>query len=398
MAGENTNSAPVSLVELAIIFLRLGLTAFGGPAAHIAMMHREFVEHRKWLSDAEFLDLLGAVNLIPGPSSTQLAIFIGKTRAGSRGLVLAGICFVLPAALLVSGCAWAYLAFGSSPDLRHVLYGVKPVVIAVVAQAVWSLGATTVKSGLVAGVGATAAVLSFVSLSPVGIVLGSGLCTVTVKWLQGRDKESLRLFLGLIVLIASFAELAAVLSRHEVARTPFAVGPLFLFFLKVGSVVYGSGYSLLAYLNQDLVTRWGWLTRGRLLDAVAVGQFTPGPVFTTATFIGFILGGPVGAVVATVGIFLPSFAFVALSSKFLPRAKESVIVRAFMDGVNVASLALMAVVSVKLGEDALRDWLTVALALAGLLLLVRFRMNAAWLMAGGAVIGLCARFLGLGVT
>ena len=237
--------------------------------------------------------------------------------------------------------------------------------------------------------------MSLAGLAPLGIVFGSGAFTLLVKWAYGKRKENLRPLLELIILVASFAVFAAILSHGELAKAPFGIGLLFVFFLKVGAVLYGSGYSLLAYLNHDLVSRWGWLTKGQLLDAVAVGQFTPGPVFTTATFIGFYLGGPVGALVATIAIFLPSFAFIALSARLMPKANESGIVRAFLDGVNVASLALMAVVALQLGETALRNWLTVAVAAASLVLLLKFRVNSAWLMAGGALIGFCGSLLGL---
>jgi len=383
-----------SLLELALIFLRLGLTAFGGPAAHIAMMHREFVEARKWLSEAEFLDLLGAVNLIPGPNSTQVAIHIGRVRAGVKGLVIAGVCFILPAALLVSGFAWAYVRYGASPDARYLLYGIKPVIVAVVVQAIWSLAKATIKSIGLGAVGAIAATLAALNLAPLAIVFGCGACTALIRWLREKRRESLGPLAGMVALVGAFALIALLLGIRDFGRIPFAIGPLFLFFLKVGSVLYGSGYVLLAYLNNDLVTRWGWLTQGQLLDAVAVGQFTPGPVFTTATFIGFYLGGPVGAVVATVGIFLPSFVFVALSGRLLPKVRKSAVSGAFMDGVNAASLALMAVVAFQLGATALRDWLTVALAVVGALLLVRYRLNSAWLIGGGAVVGICAKIVG----
>jgi len=392
-ATSEGRDSPASLLELALINLRFGLTAFGGPAAHIALMHREFVKQRQWLSEAEFIDLLGAVNLIPGPASTQLAIFIGKRRAGVSGLIVAGVCFILPAALIVSGFAWAYRVYGSSPNAERLMYGVKPVIIAVIAQATWILLRATVKDRLVGAVGLIAVALSLASLPPLAIVFGSGCSTALVRWVQQR-KESVRPLLGILGLVASFVVFAGILGRQEFGRVPFGIGALFLFFLKVGSVLYGSGYSLLAYLNQDLVSKWQWLTQGQLLDAVAVGQFTPGPVFTTATFIGLYLGGPVGAVAATVGIFLPSFFFVGLSARFLPRATESMIVRAFMNGVNVASLAIMAVVAVKLGEAALKDWLTVSITIVSFLILVRLKVNSAWLMAGGAILGLCAGLFG----
>lgn len=390
--GDHARHNPAtSLRELAIIYLRLGFTAFGGPAAHIAMMQREFVEDRKWLSTDEFVDLLGMVNLIPGPNSTQMAMLIGKMKAGWRGLFLAGLCFILPAALIVSACAWAYVRYGSSPNFQSLMVGVKPVIIAIVAQATWNLVKVTVKNVWLGIVGFVAVGLSLASLSPLAIVFGSGACALLVQRIKVRRNESLRPLAGLAALVASFVFLAMFLGRGELGRVPFGVGPLFLFFLKVGSVLYGSGYSLLAYLNYDLVTRWGWLTKDQLLNAVAVGQFTPGPVFTTATFIGFILGGPAGAIAATVGIFLPSFVFVALSDKLIPKANSTGVVRTFLDGVNVASLAIMAVVAIRLSQDALRDWLTVSIAVASLLLLVRYRINSAWLVAGGAAIGLIGR-------
>jgi chromate transporter len=357
------------------------------------MMQREFVEDRKWLSNDEFVDLLGTVNLIPGPNSTQMAMFIGKMKAGWRGLFLAGLCFILPAALIVTGCAWTYVKFGSSPNTQNLLYGVKPVIIAIVAQATWNLLKVTVKNVSVGVIGAAGVGLALAGLSPLAIVFGSGACSVLVQRVRTKQKQDLRPLAGLAALIASFVILAMFLGRGELGRIPFGVGALFLFFLKVGSVLYGSGYSLLAYLNYDLVTRWGWLTKDQLLNAVAVGQFTPGPVFTTATFIGFILGGPAGAIAATVGIFLPSFIFIALSDKLVPKANSPGVVRTFLDGVNVASLAIMAVVALKLSQDALRDWLTVSIAVASLLLLVRYRINSAWLIAGGAAISLIGRLI-----
>jgi chromate transporter len=237
--------SPASLLELAIIYLRFGLTAFGGPAAHIAMMHREFVVQRRWLSDSEFADLLGAVNLIPGPNSTQMAIFIGKTRAGVRGLIVAGTCFILPAALIVCACAWAYRVYGSSPDAERLMYGAKPVIIAVIAQATWTLLRATVKDRFVGAIGVVAVGLSLANLSPLGIVFGCGASAALVKWVRHR-KQDVRPLLGILGLVASFVVLASVLGWQEFGRVPFGTLPLFVFFLRVGSVLYGSGYTLLA--------------------------------------------------------------------------------------------------------------------------------------------------------
>lgn len=358
-------------------------------------MRREFVEQRGWLTDAEFLDLLGAVNLIPGPNSTQLAMQIGKVRAGTWGLIVAGFCFILPAALIVTGLAWAYVHYGTSPSVLVLMLGIKPVVVAVVVQAVWKLVRANVKSASLGTVGIAAAGLVVVHVAPLAIVFGSGLVTGLTRWVVSKRDESLRPLTNLLALVGAFVLVAVLLGSREIGRVPFSHGALFLYFGKIGAILYGSGYVLLAYLNTDLVHRFGWLTRSQLLDAVAVGQFTPGPVFTTATFIGYLLGGPAGAVLATIGIFLPSFVFVTFIARLLPGLRQSVTAGAFMDGVNVASLALMAVVAVALGRDAIRDWLTVAIFAVSLILLVRLRLNSAWILAGGGLVTIAAKQLGI---
>jgi chromate transporter len=351
-----------SMLELAGLFLKLGTIGFGGPAAHIAMMENEVVRRRGWLTHEEFLDLLGATNLIPGPNSTEMAIHIGYRQAGWRGLIVAGVCFILPAFLIVTACVWAYVQYGTLPQVEGLLYGVKPVIIAVVVQALWGLGRKAVKNGWLAALGGAAVVLSFLGVNELIVLFGVGVLPV----------------LGRVRKIAPAIE-------------PFSAGMMFLFFLKVGAVLFGSGYVLLAFLRGDLVERWGWLTEGQLLDAIAVGQVTPGPVFTTATFIGYLLAGKAGAVLATVGIFLPAFLFVAASAPFLPRLRQSPVAAAFLDGVNVASLALMAVVTWRLGASALVDAATIGLAVVAAILLLRFRVNSAWLVLGGGVIGLLLR-------
>jgi chromate transporter len=352
--------SPVS--ELAKLFTKLGTTAFGGPAAHVAMMHEEVVVRRQWLTREEFLDLVSAANLIPGPNSTELAIHIGHRRAGWPGLFVAGTCFILPAALIVTACAWTYVQYGSLPQAAGLLYGIKPVIIAIVAIALRDLGRSALKDA------------TSVTICAASILLAA------LGW-----NELLVLLLG---------ALAGALPRTAVrAVAPFGLWPLFWFFAKVGSVLYGSGYVLLAFLRADLVERWHWLTEAQLLDAIAVGQFTPGPVFTTATFIGYLLGGGPGAAVATIGIFAPAFFFVAISGPLVPRIRRSPIAGAALNGVNAASLALMAVVAYSLGRSALIDWPTVLLALASAAVLLRFKVNSAWLVLGGAVIGFYSRYV-----
>jgi chromate transporter len=386
--GRGSTQYDTSLRELAGLFLKLGFIAFGGPAAHIAMMEEEVVRRRRWLSREEFLDLLGATNLIPGPNSTELAIHIGHRRAGYPGLAVAGSCFILPAALIVTCFAWAYVRYGSLPQAGRVLYGVKPVIIAVVLQALWGLWRSAAKTKFLAAVGLAATVLSFLRVHELLVLFGAGAVVVLadrVSRARRRGKRALRSLLP----VASFGSLIqTALPAGAAAAAPFGLWPLFLFFLKVGSVLFGSGYVLLAFLRGDLVDRWHWLTNAQLLDAIAVGQVTPGPVFTTATFIGYVLAGPKGAGLATLGIFLPAFFFVAVSGPLVPRLRRSRAAGAFLDGVNVGSLALMIVVTFELGRTALVDWLTVALACASALLLIRFRVNSAWLVLGGALVGL----------
>ena len=369
-----------SLTEVALLFLKLGSIAFGGPAAHIAMMEEEVVRRRKWLKREEFLDLLGATNLIPGPNSTELAIHIGHRQAGWPGLIIAGACFILPATLIVTVFAWAYVRFGKLPQMEAILYGVKPVIIAVVIQALWGLSHTAIKTKLIAFIGLVVLVLSLLRVNELVLLALAGLITMFLTRVAIGTQAHLK------IALAPPAVLALVLSATPIV--PFGLWPLFLFFVKVGSILFGSGYVLLAFLRGDLVERWGWLTDSQLLEAVAVGQITPGPVFTTATFIGYLLAGPKGAVVATIGIFLPAFIFVAASGPLVPRLRRSKTAGAFLDGVNVASLALMAQVTFLLGRSALVDVFTVMVALVSAVLLVRYRLNAAWLVAAGALLGL----------
>jgi chromate transporter len=378
---------PSSLKELALVFLKLGVISFGGPAAHIAMMEDEVVGRRRWLSREEFLDLLGAANLIPGPNSTELAIHIGHRRAGWAGLFVAGGCFILPAAVIVTILAWAYARYGSFPQTGAILYGVKPVIIAIVLQAIWRLGRAALKSKTLMFVCAAGILLGFFGVHELVILIGAGSAIGLGYWVIDRIRRggSESLLLISTVLSGDLFKTAALAGTSAAA---FGLWPLFLFFLKVGSVLFGSGYVLLAFLRADLVERWHWLTESQLLDAITVGQVTPGPVFTTATFIGYILGGLPGAIVATVGIFLPAFFFVAVSGPLVPRIRQSSTAGVVLDGINAASLSLMTIVTWRLGRATIVDLTTLALLILSLILLICARLNSAWLVFGGALAGL----------
>ena len=372
------------LREIAVSFLRLGATAFGGPAAHIAMMEEEFVRRRRWLSHQEFLDMLGASNLVPGPSSTEMAIHIGHQRAGWRGLVIAGVCFIVPAMLTVMVCAWAYSVFGSLPQIQGILYGVKPVIIAVVLQALWTLARAAIRNKFLAAIGVLATAGALAGGNLLAILLAAGVVTTLRAWIGERRLS------GDLAPIPVAAKSLMASTTALAASVPLSLLGLFLLFLKFGAVIFGSGYVLLAFLQADLVDRLHWLTQAQLLDAVAVGQVTPGPVFTTATFIGYLLGGVRGAVIATVGIFLPGFLFVAASRPLIPRIRRSKIAGAFLDGVNVGAVALMIAVTFQLGRAALVDFLTLGMAALSAVVLIYFRINSAWLIFAGAAVGLAA--------
>lgn len=399
--GPDNRRTPLG--QLAKLFLKLGTIAFGGPAAHIAMIEDEVVRRRSWLTHQQFLDMLGATNLIPGPNSTEMAIHVGYKRAGLRGLVVAGTCFILPAVGIVMVLAWVYVRFGKLLAAEGLLYGVKPVVIAVVAQALWRLGRSAVKGPFLATVFVAAAWVNWLGVNELIVLFATAAFVAAVETLRARRVSSELKAMALLPLVpllptpqlaqAAGAPLrvpaaAGVAATTAAAAIPVTLWPLFLIFLKIGSVLFGSGYVLLAFLRSDLVERTGWLTEAQLLDAVAIGQVTPGPVFTTATFIGYMLAGPAGALVATVGIFLPAFFFVAISAPFIPRLRRSVVAGRFLDGLNVASLALMAVVTVQLAATAVFDGVTALMAVASTVLLIAFNVNSTWLVAGGALLGL----------
>jgi chromate transporter len=358
------------------VFGLLGTIGFGGPAAHVALMRRELVERRGWLSERRFADLLGITNLLPGPNSTELAMHIGLDRAGRAGLIVAGLAFILPAALIVGALAAAYVAAGSSPTAASLLYGVKPVIIAIVAVAVLQLGRTALAGPLRLAIGLVAAVLALaganelllLAVGAVAMAVGRGLPGVGAAWLA-----------------RSALPLAA--ASAALATTAVSLPLLFATFLKIGATLYGSGYVLLAFLRADFVDRLGWITDRQLLDAVAIGQVTPGPLFTTATFVGYLVAGPAGAVVASIGIFLPAFVLVALVGGLAARMRTRPLTAALLDGVTAAAIGLMAAVSLELGGAAIVDLLTVALALGGAVLLL-LRVPSVWIVAGGAAVGL----------
>ena len=382
--AESTEIREASLAEIALVFLKLGTIAFGGPAAHLAMMEEEFVRRRHWISHAEFLDRLATANLIPGPSSTEVAIFIGQLKRGWRGLIVAGCCFIIPAALIVSVIAWAYVRFGSLPKVEGVLSAIKPAVVAIVIQALGKLGRTGLRTALLAVIAVLAAGLSFLGVNPVLVLVFAGLVSTAVLAMKNRLLATVGLpkIFGLKKVVAGVMAVAAV-----GAAFPVGLVRLFLSFLKIGSVVFGSGYVLLAFLQTEFVERLHWLTEKQLIDAVAVGQFTPGPVFTTATFIGYVVAGWAGAVVATAGIFLPGFVLVAASGPLIPRLRRSAVAAAALDGVVAGSLALMAVVAWQLGKASIVDRTTLAVFAVSLVALLRFRVNSAWLIGAAAVVG-----------
>jgi chromate transporter len=379
----------VPLFELALIFLKLGTIAFGGPAAHIAMMEDEFVRKRRWITKEDFLDRVAAASLIPGPSSTEVGIFIGHSLRGWPGLLVAGTCFIIPAAVLVSLIARAYVRFGSLPQAEGVLRAIKPVVIAIIIQALWNLGRTAAKTPVLALIGCVAAVLNFAGLGPLFVLIIAGAGSGITWWLRkGRSFPAALCGIGLPKMFSK-AGLAALVVAATIV--PVSMVRLFFSFLKIGSIVFGSGYVLLAFLRSEFVDHLHWLTEKQLIDSVAVGQFTPGPVFTTATFIGYLVGGLPGAFFATAGIFLPGFVFVAIGGPLIPKIRRSPLAGAVLDGIVVGSLALMAVVAWQLGRGSITDGLTAAILVFSLIALFRIKVNSAWLILGAGIVGWIAR-------
>ena len=382
------------LRELAGLFLKLGTIAFGGPAAHITMMEDEVVKRRGWITRGYFLDLVGVTNLIPGPNSTEMAIQIGFTRARLPGLAVAGLCFILPATLITLAFAWAYARLGALPQAGALLYGVKPAVLAVILSGVWRLGLTAAKKPFPAVVGVVVAALSLAGLNEVLLILASGAVGLAAAAWRTRGRGVAGAAAALLALKSAAAPgsaAAAVAAPAIAGAAPVTLTALGLFFLKVGSVLFGTGYVLVAFLEGGLVHQLRWLTQQQLLDAIAIGQFTPGPVLSTATFIGYLLAAIPGALVATVAIFLPSFVFVGIINPWVPRLRRSPAAAGFLDAVNAGSVGLMAAVLITLGRDVLVDLPAWGIGIAAGGAIFSFRVAAPWVMLGGAVVGWAVR-------
>lgn len=391
---ENRDPILNRLLEVAKLFLKLGILGFGGPNAHIAMMDDEVVSKREWLTRAQFIDLIGATNLIPGPNSTEMAIHIGYVYAGWWGLIIAGVSFILPAVLITVGLAWGYVEFGAMPQVAFLLYGIKPAVLGVIVDALWRLGKKAIKTSQLLTIAIAVILLVWFAHANEIIALLTG-GVVGAIWLQfpprnPKSDESANL---LIAGITTGIALKASATAMGIATTiPVSLWQLGYSFLKIGGTLFGGGYVLLSLIQSEFVDGYGWLTQQQLLDAISIGQFTPGPILTTATFVGYVISGIPGAIVATVAIFLPSFLFVAATNPLIPHLRKSKWLAAFLDAVNVSALGLMVVVTTQLalttlGTPTQLDWLAGSIAIGSAILSIRFQVNSAWLILGGAVIG-----------
>jgi chromate transporter len=362
------------LREIALLFLKLGTTAFGGPAAHIAMMHQEVVIKKKWLTDQHFLDLIGATNLIPGPNSTEMAIHIGHERGGWRGLIIAGFCFIMPAVLITGTLAWLYKSYGQVPQIQPFIYGIKPAIIAVILAAIYPLAKKSVQTVELGIIGIIALILSWLGYSEILVLFGAGFAAMGLAAIRLKRINTAVTFMPLFIPGNS-----GFFSQVNMS--------LFLSFLKIGAILYGSGYVLFAFLDSELVAK-GIITRQQLIDAIAVGQFTPGPVFSAVTFIGFQINGLSGAIISTTGIFLPSFVFVALLNPLVRKMRGSKLFAAFLNAVNVASIALILLVCYQLGKDGINNWRTILIAVSSIFILLKFRkINSAFIVLGGSLAG-----------
>ena len=365
----------IQIKEIAKLFLKLGFIGFGGPAAHIAMMQQEVVVKRKWMSEQHFLDLLGATNLIPGPNSTEMAIHIGYDKGGWKGLIFAGLCFILPAVFITGIFAWLYQQYGQLPEVQPFIYGIKPAIIAIIIGAVFPLAKKSVKSTFLAVVGILVLVLSLFGISEIYLMFGAGLLAMALYYLQDT-KNTLQSFIPLAFL--------------QIAQSPLLSETntkLFWIFLKIGAILYGSGYVLIAFLDTELVAT-GLLTRQQLMDAIAVGQFTPGPVFSSVTFIGYQINGLSGAVISTIAIFLPSFILVALLNPLMKKMRQSKGLSIFLDAVNVASVAIIAAICLTMGKETITDWRTILIAMISAIVVFKFKkINSAFVVIGGALLG-----------
>ena len=371
-----------NLKEVAKLFFKLGITAFGGPAAHIAMMREEVVVKRKWMSEQHFLDLIGATNLIPGPNSTEMAMHIGQERAGYKGLIVAGLCFIVPAVFITGVFAWLYKQYGQLPAVQPFVYGISPAIIAVILMAVYPLAKTSIKSMELGFIGIAVLVLSLLNFNEVYLMFSAGIIALLFTYFKQRKTNHFNSFLPLAFLPLSTTTIVAATNAN-----------LFWIFLKIGAILYGSGYVLFAFLDTELVAT-GMLTRQQLIDAIAVGQFTPGPVFSSVTFIGYQINGFYGAAISTIGIFLPSFAFVALLNPMVKKMRSSKLFAAFLDAVNVASVAIIIAVCYFMGKDTINDWRTILIAVSSIMLIFKYRrINSAFIVLGGSITGYVLTFL-----
>ncbi|MFH1031753.1 MAG: chromate efflux transporter [Chloroflexota bacterium] len=371
-----------NLKEVALLFLRLGATSFGGPAAYIGLMHHEVVVRRRWMDESRFLDLMSATMLLPGPNATEIASHLGLVRAGWLGLIAAGGLFILPGMAAIMVVAWAYVKYGSLPEVTWILYGVKPAVIAIIIQAIWSLGRRGIKGALSVIVALAVLVLHLFGVNEIVLLLAGAAAVVLIR----GGRRLIRRGSPVALIVPLLLKTSAVgLSTGAVA---FSQTTLFLTFLKIGATLFGTGYVLLAFLRSNFVTSLGWLTDAQVIDAIAVaGQITPGPVFTSVAFVGYLLGGWPSALLATLGIFLPSFLFVGLLSRILPLIRKTWWAASFLDGVNAAALGLIATVAIQLGRVVLVDVFSIVITVAALFLVFRFKTNSVWLVLGGGALG-----------
>lgn len=370
--------------EIAGLFFKLGVIGFGGPAAHIAMMEEEVVKKRGWMSREQFLDLVGVTSIIPGPNSTEMAIHVGYLRGGFLGLLVAGLCFILPAVTITTVFAWLYMSFGAVPQVAWLLYGIKPAVLAVILGALWRLGSKALKGWRLTFLGIAVMFVALTEFSGIFALLGGGVLGMFWLRMSQREEGSDQVMVAL-PLVGSAASILAGVAPVG-GPSLLALG---LFFLKIGSILYGSGYVLLAFLEEELVLQYAWMTHEQLLDAIAIGQFTPGPVLSTAAFIGYVVtgGSLAGALVAAGAIFLPSFIFVAALNPLLPRLRESAWVSAFLDAVNVCAVGLLAAVTLELGYLSLDEWPKYVIAGVAAVLGLWRGVGAVWLVVGGAIAG-----------
>lgn len=371
-----------NLKEIAKLFLKLGIIGFGGPAVHIAMMQDEVVVKKKWLSEQHFLDLIGATNLIPGPNSTEMAIHIGHEKAGWKGLIVAGVCFIFPAVIITGFFAFLYKEYGQIPEVKPFLYGIKPAIIAIILSAIFPLAKKSLKTIQLGIIGAVVLLLSLLNYNEIILMFGAGIIALLIYYLKQNTNKSINAVIPLTLFQFSNNNLISPTNLN-----------LFLIFLKVGAILYGSGYVLFAFLDAELVTT-GLLSRTQLIDAIAVGQFTPGPVFSSVTFIGYQINGFSGAIISTIAIFLPSFIFVALLNPLVKKMRNSKIFSTFLDAVNIASIAIIISICLEMGKETIIDWRTILIALLSIIITFNFKkINSAFIVLGGSLIGYILNFI-----